>query len=144
MWGWGHWGKSCAQAIFCHSSQIANHEQLLRHITCRKQKRIVPLRLLFPYEGIKQLICPWTPPHPPFCDFEWWEYSFLVSFPERRFVFGCLLQVSQERLARDHVLRRINLLFNSQSPKSRSFLDRVSEAVMVNFNNDLVISTEIF
>ena len=38
--------------------EIANHEQLLRHITCRKQKRIVPLRLLFPYEGIEQLICP--------------------------------------------------------------------------------------
>ena len=41
-------GKPGTQAIFSNLSQIANHLQLQRHITCKKQRRIVSLRLLLP------------------------------------------------------------------------------------------------
>ena len=41
-------GKPGTQAIFSNLSQIANHLQLQRHITCKKQRQIVSLRLLLP------------------------------------------------------------------------------------------------
>ena len=57
--GVGTWGgKPGTQAIFSNLSQIANHLQLQRHITCKKQRRIVSLRLLLPLAGSKQLINP--------------------------------------------------------------------------------------
>ena len=51
--GVGTWGggKPGTQAIFSNLSQIANHLQLQRHITCKKQRWIVPLRLLLPQVG---------------------------------------------------------------------------------------------
>ena len=51
-------GEPGTQAIFSNLSQIANHLQLQRHITCKKQRRIVSLRLLLPLVGSKQLINP--------------------------------------------------------------------------------------
>ena len=65
------------------------------------------------------------------------KWQPIFQFPRKTdIVFECLI-FSQESLARDDVLIRINLIFNSQSPKTHSFFDSVPEAVMVNFNHNL-------
>ena len=81
---------------------------------------------------------------PPFCDYVRWNRSFFVSFLERQTLsLSVCFKSSLEWLARDHVLICINFIFNSQSPKTRSFSGRATETVMADFNNNLVISTEI-
>ena len=62
------------------------------------------------------------------------KWQLIFQIPRKKdILFECLL-FSQESLARDDVLIRINLIFNLQS-----FFDSVPEAVIVNFNHNLAL-----